>query len=211
MADLRKPVNNLTLSRNCTFADVAKVWLNGARHALKPPSLQRREICINGLSPQRRAQLIRRNSSTSRSRITPSALSRHLPGLGHKFDETARMDREYYLYAICAGWNFKSIRMLSFRPRMGFLKDQRPSLIVGYLCQGQTLEFLHLCLNRKINFSALGQGRKRFWHLSPNTANCQNSHSVSGRVTVEHRPLIRAWHRNLCGCPKLLRKKIIGP
>jgi integrase len=53
LADLRKQVNNLTLSdeRNCTFADVAKVWLNGVRHALKPSSIQRREICINGLTP----------------------------------------------------------------------------------------------------------------------------------------------------------------
>jgi integrase len=53
LADLRQKISNLTLSdeKNCTFADVAKVWLDGVRHALKPASIQRREVCIKGLTP----------------------------------------------------------------------------------------------------------------------------------------------------------------
>ena len=61
LADLRKQVSNLTLSdeKNCTFADVAKVWLNGVRHALKPATINRREVCIKGLAPFFKAVAIR--------------------------------------------------------------------------------------------------------------------------------------------------------
>jgi len=53
LADLRRQIGALTLSdaKNSTFADVAKVWLSGVRHALKPATIQRRMICIKGLKP----------------------------------------------------------------------------------------------------------------------------------------------------------------
>jgi integrase len=53
LADLRKRIANLTLSdaRNTTFEALAKSWLDGVRHALKPASLSRREVCVKGLSP----------------------------------------------------------------------------------------------------------------------------------------------------------------
>src|SRR5438128_8777467 len=53
LADLRRQVGALTLSdeKNTTFADVANVWLGGVRHALKPATIRRREVCIKGLAP----------------------------------------------------------------------------------------------------------------------------------------------------------------
>ena len=53
LADLRQKVGNLTLSdeKNCSFGDVAEAWLAGTCHALKPASIQRRQVCIKGLTP----------------------------------------------------------------------------------------------------------------------------------------------------------------
>ena len=53
LADLRKRIANLTLSdaRNTTFEALAKSWLDGVRHALKPAGLSRREVCVKGLTP----------------------------------------------------------------------------------------------------------------------------------------------------------------
>lgn len=53
LADLRKKIANLTLSdtRNATFEALSKSWLEGVRHALKPATVARREICIKGLAP----------------------------------------------------------------------------------------------------------------------------------------------------------------
>ena len=61
LAELRRQISNLTLSdeRNCTFTDVAKVWLNGVRHALKPATVEHREVCIKGLAPFFKAVTIR--------------------------------------------------------------------------------------------------------------------------------------------------------
>ncbi len=53
LAELRQQISNLTLSdeKNAVFNDVATAWLNSVRHALKPATVQRREVCIKGLSP----------------------------------------------------------------------------------------------------------------------------------------------------------------
>lgn len=53
LAESRQQINNLTLTdeKNATFSDVANAWLGGVRHALKPASIQRREVCIKGLAP----------------------------------------------------------------------------------------------------------------------------------------------------------------
>jgi integrase len=51
LSDLRQKIANLTLSdaANVTFEALAKSWLDGVRHALKPASASRREVCIKGL------------------------------------------------------------------------------------------------------------------------------------------------------------------
>lgn len=53
LSDLRRLITNLTLSdeKNAAFADVAKEWLNGVKHAVKPTTVVRREVCIKGLGP----------------------------------------------------------------------------------------------------------------------------------------------------------------
>lgn len=53
LADLRLRIGNLVLSntRTATFETLAKSWLEGIHHALKPSSISRREVCIKGLTP----------------------------------------------------------------------------------------------------------------------------------------------------------------
>lgn len=53
LADLRQKIANLTLAdtRNATFKALAASWLAGVRHALKPATIIRREVCIKGLTP----------------------------------------------------------------------------------------------------------------------------------------------------------------
>jgi hypothetical protein len=53
LSDLRLKIANLALTdtRNATFGALAKSWLDGVRHALKPSSVSRREVCIKGLTP----------------------------------------------------------------------------------------------------------------------------------------------------------------
>jgi hypothetical protein len=53
LADLRKKIANLTLSdtRHATFDALTKCWLESVKHALKPATVARREICIKGLAP----------------------------------------------------------------------------------------------------------------------------------------------------------------
>jgi integrase len=65
LADLRKKIANLTLAdtRSTTFESVATSWLSGRRHALKPSTIGRREVCIKGLSPFFNAVPIRNVSS----------------------------------------------------------------------------------------------------------------------------------------------------
>jgi integrase len=57
LADLRQRIASLTASdhRTTTFDALARSWLDGVRHALKPASISRREVCITGLAPFFRA------------------------------------------------------------------------------------------------------------------------------------------------------------
>lgn len=52
LANLRQKIGNLTLSdaQNADFQALAVSWLAGVRHALKPSSITRREVCIKGLA-----------------------------------------------------------------------------------------------------------------------------------------------------------------
>ncbi len=65
LADLRQKIANLTLTdtRNGNFTALATCWLDGNRHALKPATISRREICIKGLAPFFNAISIRNISS----------------------------------------------------------------------------------------------------------------------------------------------------
>jgi len=52
LADLRKKIANLTLSGagSTSFDAVANSWLDTRRHALKPKTIRRRQVCIKGLT-----------------------------------------------------------------------------------------------------------------------------------------------------------------
>ena len=65
LADLRKKIANLTLAdtRSTNFETVAKSWLDSKRHALKPSTISRREVCIKGLIPFLNSVSIRNVSS----------------------------------------------------------------------------------------------------------------------------------------------------
>ena len=65
LADLRKKIANLTLSDagSTSFEAVANSWLDTRRHALKPSTIGRREVCIKGLTPFLNAVPIRNISS----------------------------------------------------------------------------------------------------------------------------------------------------
>jgi integrase len=53
LVNLRQKIANLTLTdtRNANFDALATSWLDGTRHALKPATISRREVCIKGLAP----------------------------------------------------------------------------------------------------------------------------------------------------------------
>lgn len=65
LADLRKKIANLTLgdTRSANFETVAKSWLDSKRHALKSSTINRREVCIKGLTPFLNSVSIRNVSS----------------------------------------------------------------------------------------------------------------------------------------------------
>jgi integrase len=66
LVNLRQKIANLTLTdaRNASFDALAACWLDGTRHALKPSTINRREVCINGLTPFFRNVPIRNISAT---------------------------------------------------------------------------------------------------------------------------------------------------
>ena len=96
LAELRRQVSNLTLTdeKNSTFADVAAVWLNGNRHALKPATVSRRETCITGLTPYFKAVTVRSitrqhcdNWLTKRGEsLSPSSFAQELDTLKQVLD-----------------------------------------------------------------------------------------------------------------------------
>src|SRR6185436_14358310 len=53
LGDFRRLIANLTLSdeKHAAFEGVAKEWLAGVKHAIKPATVLRREVCIKGLTP----------------------------------------------------------------------------------------------------------------------------------------------------------------
>jgi hypothetical protein len=53
LADLRRDVGNLGISieANLSFTECAEKWMATTRHALKPSSVRRRELCISALKP----------------------------------------------------------------------------------------------------------------------------------------------------------------
>jgi integrase len=65
LTDLRKKIANLTLTdtRSTNFEAVAKSWLDSKRHTLKPKTINRREVCIKGLTPFLNSVPIRNISS----------------------------------------------------------------------------------------------------------------------------------------------------
>jgi integrase len=65
LADLRKKIAKLTLTDtgSTNFEAVAKSWMDSKRHALKPATISRREVCIKGLTPYLNPVPIRNISS----------------------------------------------------------------------------------------------------------------------------------------------------